>query len=108
MRRSCAVLILALAAGGTLLALTNNQAADSPVATVDAYGLALPRQLNFTTEIQPILSARCMPCHFEGGKMYHELPFDQPATIRTLGEKLFTRITDENEQRLIREFLAQL
>ena len=39
--------------------------------------------------------------------MYERLPFDQPKTIHTLGEKLFPRIKDENEQRLIREFLAQ-
>ena len=39
--------------------------------------------------------------------MYERLPFDRPATIEKLGTKLFTRIKDEKEQRLIRDFLAQ-
>jgi hypothetical protein len=39
--------------------------------------------------------------------MYQRLPFDRPETIKTLGTKLFTRLKDESEQRLIREFLSQ-
>ena len=39
--------------------------------------------------------------------MYERLPFDRPETIKKLGTKLFTRIKDEQEQRLIREFLSQ-
>ena len=61
----------------------------------------------FPTQIKPILEARCQPCHFSGGKVYDKMPFDRPETIRTLGTKMFTRIKDENEQRLIRDFLAQ-
>ncbi|MEP6741193.1 MAG: hypothetical protein ABJB61_01745 [bacterium] len=38
--------------------------------------------------------------------MYQRLPFDRPETIKTLGEKLFTRIKDENDRKVIREFLA--
>jgi hypothetical protein len=62
---------------------------------------------DFEKEIKPILQSRCMPCHFQGGKVYDKLPFDQPETITKLGTKLFTRIKDEKEQRLIREFLTQ-
>jgi hypothetical protein len=61
---------------------------------------------DFATEIQPIFKARCQPCHFQGGKVYDRLPFDRPETITKLGTKLFTRIKDEKEQRLIREFLV--
>jgi hypothetical protein len=39
--------------------------------------------------------------------VYDKMPFDKPKTITRLGEKLFTRIKDQEEQRLIREFLAQ-
>jgi len=39
--------------------------------------------------------------------MYDRLPFDRVATIRDLGTKLFTRIKAEDEQALIRRFLAQ-
>jgi hypothetical protein len=61
----------------------------------------------FQTRVRPILEARCQPCHFQGGKMYEQMPFDRPATISRLGEKLFTRIKDPKEQQVIREFLAQ-
>ena len=61
---------------------------------------------DFATEIKPIFQARCQPCHFPGGKVYDRLPFDKPETITRLGTKLFTRIKDEKEQRLIRDFLA--
>jgi hypothetical protein len=64
-------------------------------------------KVDFATQIRPILEARCQPCHFNGGKVYQRMPFDRPETIRTLGTKLFTRIKDENERRLIREFLDQ-
>ena len=39
--------------------------------------------------------------------MYAQLPFDNPRTIRRLGEQLFTRIKDGQEQNAIRVFLAQ-
>jgi hypothetical protein len=58
-------------------------------------------------QVRSILEARCRPCHFAGGTMYQRLPFDRQATITTLGTKMFTRIKDEKEQRLIREFLSQ-
>jgi hypothetical protein len=60
----------------------------------------------FETEVRPILEKHCQPCHFQGGKMYAHLPFDRPATVVTLGEKMFTRIKDEQERAAIRKFLA--
>ncbi|MGH9874761.1 MAG: hypothetical protein ACRD9S_20085 [Pyrinomonadaceae bacterium] len=64
-------------------------------------------RVDFSTQIKPMLSAKCQPCHFSGGTVYAKMPFDRPETIKTLGTKLFTRIKDENERRLIRDFLAQ-
>ena len=66
-----------------------------------------PARVDFNTQVRPLLESRCTPCHFTGGTMYERLPFDRSATIEKLGTKLFTRIRDEREQRLIREFLAQ-
>jgi hypothetical protein len=66
-----------------------------------------PAKVDFSTQIKPVLEAKCQPCHFSGGKVYAKMPFDRPETIRTMGAKLFTRIKDENERRLIRDFLAQ-
>ena len=69
--------------------------------------VTVPVKHDFDKEIRPILQARCQPCHFQGGQVYDKLPFDKPATITRLGTKLFTRIRDEKEQKLIREFLAE-
>ena len=62
--------------------------------------------VDFKAQIRPILEQRCQPCHFAGGKMYERLPFDRPETIVKLGTKLFTRIRDEKQRELIRQFLA--
>ena len=64
-------------------------------------------RVDFSTQIKPMLEAKCQPCHFNGGKVYAQMPFDRAATIKTMGTKLFTRIKDENERQLIRDFLAQ-
>jgi hypothetical protein len=63
--------------------------------------------LDFQRDVRPILDARCQPCHFTGGKMYEKLPFDRPETVVRLGTKLFTRIKDERQRAVIRQFLAQ-
>jgi len=70
-------------------------------------GDAPARRVDFATQVRPILEARCQPCHFPGGKMYARLPFDRAETIIRLREKLFTRIKDEDQRRVLREFLAQ-
>jgi len=63
--------------------------------------------VDFDKDIEPILTAKCQPCHFPGGTMYGKRPFDKPATIVALGEKLFTRIKDEKQRAIIRAFLAE-
>src|ERR1044071_430031 len=69
---------------------------------------APPRtRVDFDTQVRPLLESKCTPCHFAGGTMYARLPFDRPETITKLGTKLFTRIKDEKEQQLIRDFLTQ-
>jgi len=79
---------------------------NSAISITPASAVVPPPKVDWETQIKPIV-ARCQPCHFSGGKVYDKLPFDRPETIKTLGTKLFTRIHDENERRLIREFLAQ-
>src|ERR1043165_9206794 len=68
---------------------------------------ATPTRVDFDAQVKPLLESKCTPCHFAGGTMYARLPFDRSETIRKLGTKLFTRIKDEKEQQLIRDFLAQ-
>jgi hypothetical protein len=62
--------------------------------------------VDFAHDVRPILE-RCQPCHFTGGKMYDKLPFDRPETVVRLGPKLFTRIKDERQRAVIRQFLAE-
>jgi hypothetical protein len=63
--------------------------------------------VDFARDVRPILEARCQPCHFQGGRMYDELPFDRAATVRQLGTKLFTRIKAAEDKAVIERFLAQ-
>ncbi len=65
-----------------------------------------PAAVTFANDVQPILEKRCTPCHFSGGVMHAKLPFDKPDTIHKLGTKLFTRIKRDDEQKVIRAFLA--
>jgi hypothetical protein len=75
-------------------------------AAAEPTSVAAAGSVGFATQVQPILAARCRPCHFPGGSMYARLPFDRPATILELREKLFTRIKNEKDRQTIRSFLA--
>jgi hypothetical protein len=68
---------------------------------------ATSKPVSFEKDVAPILSGKCQPCHFPGGSMYAKRPFDKPATIVALGEKLFTRIKDEKQRVIIRAYLAE-
>src|SRR5882762_6954943 len=112
MRVSWLMLALAVGFGLAICGLVGLRAVAVQQSTVSTERIALTAssdsaRIDFAKQIRPIMEARCQPCHFSGGVMYQRLPFDRPETIKTLGEKLFTRIKDENERRTIREFLAQ-
>ena len=121
MRADALILVLALTSTSSMCGLVKSNAIGraanrntvtasstlnslSPGSQPQATGNAA--KVNFTTQVKPIFQARCQPCHLSGGVMYQRLPFDRPETIKTLGEKLFTRLKDENERRIIREFLS--
>ncbi len=78
------------------------------VAAAASHAILTPdsASIDFEKDVSPIVS-KCQPCHFKGGKVYAQLPFDDPKTIRKLGAQLFSRIKDEKEQTLLRAFLAQ-
>ncbi len=102
------ILTLVLTLGvGTCGRSQRNALSVTPSMLATSAPLAGATKRDFEKEIKPIFQSRCLPCHFQGGKVYDKLPFDKPETISKLGTKLFTRIKDEKEQRLIREFLAQ-
>ena len=96
-----AISFLVVGSGALLLAKSHARA---KIETVSSLPATNPKP-NFDSDIKPILQAKCQPCHFPGGKVYDKMPFDKPETITRLGTRLFTRIKDEKEQRLIREFL---
>ena len=101
------VLILTLVILGGSCTQATKLAAISAAPVAELHNSPSPAKIDFATQIRPILEARCQPCHFSGGKVYQRMPFDRPETIKTLGTKLFTRIKDEKERQIIREFLAQ-
>jgi hypothetical protein len=46
----------------------------------------------FRDKVQPVLAARCVPCHFPGGVMYARLPFDDPQAVRSRTEGVLRRL----------------
>ena len=97
--------LLILESGGTTRQVRMPEVVAS-AATVPTASTPKAR-VDFDTQLKPMFQSKCMPCHFSGGKVYDRLPFDKPATIRKLGTRLFTRIKEENDRRLIEDFLTQ-
>ncbi len=107
MRVRILILVVIMIVGGYALVRVRSASHTAALPLVESVSAgAVPPKVDFTTEVRPIL-ARCQPCHFSGGKMYEELPFDRAETVTKLGEKLFTRIKSDNERKIIREFLSQ-
>jgi hypothetical protein len=105
-------IVIGVVAMGLLLVESGNiakpsrKADNASPATISAPATEKAR-VDFETQLKPIFKSKCMPCHFSGGQVYERLPFDKPETIRKLGTKLFTRIKEENDRRLIEDFLTQ-
>ena len=107
MRAGVLILVMVLTISVGSCGRSKGSASLVPSMFVASFSNSTNAKPDFEKEIKPIFQSRCVPCHFQGGKVYDKLPFDQPETITRLGTKLFTRIKDEKEQRLIREFIAQ-
>jgi hypothetical protein len=112
--RGAALLLLLLAACAHAPSRTDDprpasspRAEAAPEAATKRPDSMPPEAVDFVRDVRPILEARCQPCHFPGGKMYGELPFDRAGTVRGLGTKLFTRIKAAEEKAVIERFLAQ-
>jgi len=98
-----AMTLLLVESGGIVRPVRTTSAAPASVHV----STAPKAHIDFDTQIKPIFQSKCMPCHFSGGQMYDRLPFDKSATIRKLGTRLFTRIKEANDRKLIEDFLAQ-
>ena len=113
-RRTIGAMRIVLVVIATGLLLVESGGIAKPAGTIDVVSTAnvspssaTKARVDFDTQLKPIFQSKCMPCHFNGGQMYDRLPFDKPDTIRKLGHRLFTRIKEENDRRLIEDFLTQ-
>ena len=101
------MVLLLIESGGVAKSVSKVSEANVVLPGIVATASSPKPRIDFDTQLKPIFKSKCMPCHFEGGKMYDRLPFDRAETIRKLGTRLFTRIKEANDRRLIEEFLAQ-
>jgi hypothetical protein len=74
---------------------------------IEKISLAQVDTINYQTQIQPILQEKCSPCHFNGGKMYQRMPFDNGETIVDHQAGILKRIKDEEKAALIRQYVRQ-
>ncbi len=68
---------------------------------------AIADSVNFNTEVMPLLKTKCSPCHFEGGKMYEKMPFDNGLTIISHQAGILKRLTTEPVGTLIKQFIEE-
>ncbi len=61
--------------------------------------------ITFTTSIAPLLKANCTPCHFPGGTVHDQYPFEEYATAFALRKRLGTRIKEPEQQALLARWL---
>lgn len=59
----------------------------------------------FTAAILPVLHDQCAGCHFAGGPMYKDLPFDDQATVARLGDAVMVQLEGKGQERM-RQWLA--
>jgi len=90
--------------GSCLLLLQRNPEPATPAVKMLVQRLD---SINFKAQVEPIFQKHCNPCHFPGGKMYEKLPFDQGTTIISRQAGILRRIKEEDEVRLIKQYLEQ-
>ncbi len=61
--------------------------------------------IDFATQIEPMLKARCNPCHFPGGKMYAQMPFDQEKTVLDHSAGMMRRLNEGTDGSLLKRFI---
>lgn len=62
--------------------------------------------IDFAAQIEPILKARCNPCHFPGGKMYAQMPFDQAKTVLDHSAGMMRRLNAGKDGSLLKRFIV--
>ena len=59
----------------------------------------------FQSVVLPVLYDQCEGCHFAGGVMYRDLPFDDQELVLTRGDELLTQLRGSGKER-VAEWLA--
>jgi hypothetical protein len=60
----------------------------------------------FLAEVIPALREACGTCHFSGGDMYPNFPFDDPVTLRDRGEEVLGRMEDGEARYSLEDWLG--
>ena len=58
----------------------------------------------FRADVVPVLRDQCEDCHFSGGPMHAEMPFDDLAVVRSLEDELLARL-DGKGRKLVAAWL---
>jgi len=61
----------------------------------------------FVAVIEPVLRDQCAGCHFPGGSMYKDLPFDDRETVAGLGDAVMVQLDGVGQERM-RQWLAMV
>lgn len=58
--------------------------------------------------VKEMLSRNCGACHDPGGKMYEELPFDNPEIVSAHGASILPRLNETTDKDLLQQWLSAL
>lgn len=58
--------------------------------------------------VKEMLSRNCGACHDPGGKMYEELPFDNPKIVSAHGDSILQRLDETADKDLLQQWLSSL
>jgi hypothetical protein len=54
----------------------------------------------FQAVVLPVLRDQCQGCHFKGGAMYRDLPFDDEALVALRGDELLLQLKGQGRERM--------
>jgi hypothetical protein len=54
----------------------------------------------FRADVVAVLRDQCEDCHFPGGPMHEEMPFDDVAVVRSLEDELLVRLEGKGRDRV--------
>ncbi len=98
--------------GASLVACAPHRSAQAPAGTQPSapspaiHQAQAPAPSLFDETVKPVLTRRCTPCHFPGGKMYERLPFDDPATVLSKRDGILRRLKADEDRQPVEKWIA--